>query len=533
MPNRSYKRLAVRKIIIFAGKIFLLSAAYIITGKSGLSLGPVNTFATLIWPPTGIALAALLLFGSDLWPGIFLGAFVVNFLTGAGIILALCLAIGNTLEAVVGAYVLKRFIVFNPKIERLKDALGIIIIAALGSTLISASIGTLSLFLGGKVSLATFPITWLSWWVGDMLGDLVIAPVILIWAKLPRHKFSIRNFSVLSLLFILLFLTTLFIFTGFLNVTVKSLPVEYIIVPFLIWISLAFGQRSSVTAVLLVSIMAVWGTVHGYGIFAQHNLSLSLLLLQGFIGINASMFLILSAIVSEYKLLAKRKDEFIAIASHELKTPLTSLKMFNQTLLRKHNKEVNSQTKYILQKMNRQIDRQMELIAELLDISRIQAGKLEYHMHEIILNDLITEIIETVQSINKSHKIISKYNGKLVVYADRDRIGQVLINLINNAVKYSPKANKVIVRVSADRHNALVSIKDFGKGIVPSERKKIFQRFFQTNENLPQSYNGLGLGLSICSEIIKQHHGKIWVEGSYGKGAKFVFTVPLKAKRVA
>ena len=160
-------------------KIIILFGFYFGTAWAGLKLNAVSGFATLVWPPTGIALTALLLFGYRLWPGIFLGALLINWQTGAPFLVAFGIGIGNTLEPVIGAYLLKS-IKFNNSIEKLANVLWFIFFAALVSTLISATIGVGSLWLGGVISSTAIAATWIAWWIGDVLGNLIVASFLLV-----------------------------------------------------------------------------------------------------------------------------------------------------------------------------------------------------------------------------------------------------------------------------------------------------------------------------------------------------------------
>src|SRR5688500_15329233 len=170
--------------------IFGLAAVYIVAARLGLAFDAVSGFATLVWPPTGIALAAVLVLGYRVWPGILLGAIIANLLTGAPLLVALGIGTGNTLEALAGAYLLRRIPRFSATLENANSAAGVIVLAALVSTLISASIGVASLYFGGIVSSSQILQTWRAWWVGAMVGALLIAPLILVWASSPRARFD-------------------------------------------------------------------------------------------------------------------------------------------------------------------------------------------------------------------------------------------------------------------------------------------------------------------------------------------------------
>lgn len=226
--------------------------------------------------------------------------------------------------------------------------------------------------------------------------------------------------------------------------------------------------------------------------------------------------------------LLKRKDEFISIASHELKTPITSLKAALQMIERmiKQNDGMKPAESFV-QKGIKQVDKLIELIKDLLEVTKIQAGKLELKKAHFILNDLINECCDDMQIQSNLHQIIIEGDANIPLYADRNRLEQVLINLISNAVKYSPGGEKVIVNVSrssADR-SAKIAVTDFGIGIPLDKQSQLFDRFFRVDET-SQKYSGLGLGLYISSEIVRRHDGYIHIESEAGKGSTFWFTLP-------
>ncbi len=233
--------------------------------------------------------------------------------------------------------------------------------------------------------------------------------------------------------------------------------------------------------------------------------------------------------ITERTELEKRKDEFISMASHELKTPVTSLKVFTQvtqTLIAKNDlKKAES----FLVKMDDQINKLTRLISELLNLSRIQSGKLELNMENFEIDTLVEDIVESLNATTLTHKIILKGKARSKIYADRDRIGQILINLITNAVKYSPRADKVLVSVTKQEKSIKIAIKDFGIGIPKEHLGKIFERFYQVSEGSDGTYPGLGIGLYISSEIARRHKGKINVESKKGEGSTFYLELPLKS----
>lgn len=222
----------------------------------------------------------------------------------------------------------------------------------------------------------------------------------------------------------------------------------------------------------------------------------------------------------------RRKDEFIAIASHELKTPITSLNLYNNILVKKYKAIGNEETEKITNKMDEQLKKLTGLVKYLLDISKIRAGKLLFEKERFPLDDLVEEVVDDVSHI-VLHKIVIKGYTDAVVYADKDRIREVLINLLTNAAKYSPHATKIIITTYKKEEMAIIQVTDFGIGIPEHEQRKIFNRFFQANHPHGKTFPGLGLGLYIAQEIISQHHGTIWVESKPDKGSTFSFSLPI------
>ena len=271
----------------------LLAAVYALSAKLGLSVQPVNAFATLVWPPTGIALAALLILGNRFWPAIACGAFVANVWTGAPLLVALGIGAGNTLEALLGAYALSRIPGFRRSLDRLQDVLGLIFLAGVMSTAASASIGVASLLLGGVITPGHIGATWRAWWLGDVIGDLVVAPLILTWklaedAQVPRGRIGER-----AVLGVLLVAASLFIFDH----TSQGMP--SLLLPLLVWASIRFDERGAARATFVVSAIAVWATARGHGPFARGAIPEGLFSLQSFLGLTAGTFLVLGAVMSE------------------------------------------------------------------------------------------------------------------------------------------------------------------------------------------------------------------------------------------
>lgn len=232
--------------------------------------------------------------------------------------------------------------------------------------------------------------------------------------------------------------------------------------------------------------------------------------------------------ITERKNLEQQKDEFIGIASHELKTPVTSIKAYTQLLESKFRKEGYEQPAMLLTKANSQLDKLTGLISDLLDVTRIETGKLEYHEGIFDFNEMVKETVDQIQLTSPKHTINTTLAPTRKVYGDRDRIGQVLTNFLTNAVKYSPQADKIHVTTSQSNDEISVSVRDYGIGIREDVKDKVFERFFRVETLSGQTFPGMGLGLYISSQIIQSQRGRIWVKSTPGKGSTFSFSLPVR-----
>lgn len=233
--------------------------------------------------------------------------------------------------------------------------------------------------------------------------------------------------------------------------------------------------------------------------------------------------------ITQQKELEHQKDDFIAIASHELKTPITSIGGYTHVLKARLQAGQDQFSTDLLTKMDAQLIKLTTLITDLLDVSRIEQGKLRFREEYFYFNELVTEIVEEMQGTAKNHRIHVDLNADLKVWGDRDRIGQVLINFLTNALKYSAQADKIIVKTSiAGKEKVILSVQDFGLGLAEEDHLKVFERFYRVEETGLETYPGLGLGLFITAGIIERHGGEVWVESKKGKGSTFYFSLPLK-----
>ncbi len=234
--------------------------------------------------------------------------------------------------------------------------------------------------------------------------------------------------------------------------------------------------------------------------------------------------------ITEQKHLQQQKDDFIGIASHELKTPVTSIKAYTQILERMLLKKGEEKEAGMIGKMDAQINRLTSLIGDLLDVTKINSGKLQFNDRDFDFNELVNETVEDLQRTTEQHELIENLLDIGIIYGDRERIGQVITNLISNAIKYSPQASQIIIHSELRDDEVILCVEDFGVGIPEDKLNHVFEQFYRVSGNMQHTFPGLGLGLYISAEIIKREHGRIWVNSALGKGSKFCFALPLKKK---
>lgn len=229
--------------------------------------------------------------------------------------------------------------------------------------------------------------------------------------------------------------------------------------------------------------------------------------------------------IEQRKVLEKKKDEFISIASHELRTPLTSMRGYIQLLERMLAKEKNEAIKTYIGKAGYQINKLNELVDDLLDISRIDSGKLEFKWKAFSLSDMLKQTVENISQMHRDYNIELKGDTDIELIGDELRLEQVVVNFLTNAIKYSPNNKEIFVKTTLSKDQVKVSVTDYGIGISPELQTKLFEKFFRVEENAVR-FQGLGIGLFICADIIHRHRGTCGVESEPGKGSTFFFKIP-------
>ena len=545
-----------------------LAVIYVLAGKLGLTLAVFHPSATPVWPPTGISLAAFLLLGFGVWPAIFLGAFVVNLTTAGSVATSLSIATGNTLEGLLGAFLVNQFANGRNVFANQRDTFAFVLLAALLSTTVSATFGVTTLTLGGYADWERYSEIWITWWLGDAAGALIVTPAIVLWVLDHAVNWSRSQWLEISVSISLLCLVAMVVFQSGLAMTGPNYPLGFLTLSILIWVAVRLGPRETATAVLLCVGIAIWGTLRGSGPFARGSANETLLLLQAFMAVIAVTALALAVGVSERRRaeqaldqlnqtlerriqdrttilqttveqlqeLDRLKSAFVGIVSHELRTPLTPIKTLVENLLDGVGGSLSEQQHHYLSRIQANADRLTRMLNELLDLSKIEAGKIELRPTVLSIQELIADVLDVLHPLAQQKSItmeVTSLDGIPKVHADRDKLYEVLANLVDNAIKFTPSGGRIEIGTKVLNDRAIrVEVSDTGCGIPEEDLPKIFDKFYRVH-SLSSNHAGAGLGLAIAKGLIELHGGTIGVESTSGKGSHFYFTVPYATSKVA
>jgi len=526
----------------------IIAALYVAAAKLGLTIAFVNPSATPVWPPTGIALAALLLVGRRAWPAILVGAWLANVGITGWSLTTLFIATGNTLEALVGAWLVERFACGRNAFERVGDLFRFVALAAFVSTMVSATIGVTSLVLGGFADWSGYGTIWLTWWLGDMAGNLLVAPPLILWANPPYPAWKPRRTLEAVALITLLALVAWWAFGQTLK---EALELKFLCIPFLIWAAIRFDRRLAATATLALAGVATWGILRTHDSIALTEAHEVVLLLQAFLGICSVTSLALAALAAETRSARQQLEERVAQRTRELSEALRRLQDAQEALVRREKLAllgqlasgvghelrnplgVMSNAVYYLEQvlrgapdkvgeylemLRRQITLSDRIVGNLLDLARISPGR----RHEVALHAVVQHQLERLGSLNGVEVRVEIPEDMPPVLADDVQVGQIVFNLLTNAVQAMADAGgTLMIRAACDSpEQARLEIADSGPGIPIEGQERIFEPLFSTKAR------GMGLGLAISRSLARANAGDITVSSRVGEGATFTMTLP-------
>lgn len=516
-----------------------IAVVYFATGKIGLLFTPLNSSATVVWPPTGIAIAAMLYYGYRAWPAVLVGAFAVNFTTTGLLLSSIGIATGNTLECVVAATLVNRYAKGLSAFNHANTIFSFALYAAAIGTSIAATIGLISLLSAGLVAPGTAGQVWLTWWLGDATGAMVFTPLILLWTGatgLPRVEGREREC-------LALYATTIIVcLFVFLAAPFRDLPLEFLTLPAFAWAALRLGQREIITTVALTMVIAVVALELGYGPFIVGTPHQSLLVSQAFILTIAMLAQPIAAVIADRERIlgeeyearvtaeghARTKDEFLALLSHELRNPLAAITAATG-ILRETN-DGDKLGKRAVDIVDRQTAHLGRLVDDLLDISRITRGKISLEKKILPISEIAGRAIESSRPMfaarGQRFELIEPAE-QLWVEGDPTRLTQVILNLLNNAAKYTPNSGQIKLTITAEGEHVVIRVRDTGIGISSELLPSIFDLFTQGDQSLERSEGGLGLGLAVAKRLVELNQGTIEAasEGPW-RGSEFTVRLP-------
>jgi signal transduction histidine kinase len=527
------KRVSVLKVLL---QLAAVALAYWFAASLSLRLALVHGQVTPIWPPTGIALVAILVFGRRVWPAVFLAALAVNLPIGPTPLGAAFIAAGNTLAPLTAAALLQRAH-FRIELDRLRDAAVIILLGALAAMTISATVGSSVLVLWGGVPLDSFWSTWAVWWTGDAMGVLLVAPFIL--SLLPNAKAPVPTPWTAAELVALLLVIGVVTFILFQN----SLRLEYLVFPLIMLAAWRFRLRGAAPAALVASGVAIWAAVQGAGPFSDENLFQKMVTLQVFnVFLALTSFVLAAFIEARYRAAemtrlyvsataaSQAKSSFLSMAAHELLTPLTVftgyLSLLSGGSLGKPPDAWVTPVNILMQK-TREMER---IVSDLQSASSLEVVDSNLGREVIDLRKVVNEAVERAHpraELLRAEVVVNVPNDPVPVEADEDHLGRVMDDLINNAFTYTIRTPRLVIGLSTRSRKAIVEVEDNGVGIKAADRERVFDRLYRVVD--PQVVvPGIGLGLYICRQLAQSYGGSLAVETSKpGKGSVFALALPL------
>src|SRR6266403_3206473 len=532
MQSRAFSRLPV---------IGILTVVYFIAGKFGLMLASLHASASPVWPPAGIALAALLVLGYRAWPAIFVGAFLVNVTTAGSVATSIAIASGNTLEAICGAWLVNRLAGGTTVFDRPQGVFKFAL-AAVVSAVIGPAFGVTSLAVAGFADWANYGPIWLTWWLGDTTGDLLIAPLVILWSVKSKRYWNRREAVEVGILLLMLFILSEVVFGGWLPISAGNYPIGFICGPIVIWTAFRFTQRETATGIFILSAIAIWGTLHGFGPFVRGTENQSLLALQSWTAVLTITAMALSAGMAERRHaeeelqqqkavvegVNRTKDHFLAMLSHELRTPLTPVISALEGL--ETEPAQTGEVKSALAMIRRNIELETQLIDDLLDFTRIAKDKLQLRFAPVDAHLAISNVVEICRAEVDPKRLRVHLNLRAnthYVAADAAKFQQIIWNLLKNAIKFTPEDGEIAISSSNPSPEVLtISVRDTGIGMEPEVMQRIFDPFEQGNRSLERRFGGLGLGLAISKSLAQAHGGTLTAQSDgRDRGSTFLLSM--------
>jgi signal transduction histidine kinase len=553
-PGACYIKSVVNPAILKSSRMVILTVVYLIVGKLGLLLTQMHASISPIWPATGIALAALLLWGIEFWPAVLAGSLLVNLTlahdasAGIRILQAMGIAAGNTLEAVVGAWLVIRFANGRNAFLRASDVFRYLFLAGALGTALGASIGTLTLTGCGLLDKQIYGVAWLTWWMGDMVGAVLVAPLIVIWAENPTMRFEVNRAVEALLLLVFVLIISAINFSNMFYSGERHYPLAFLFIPLLAWAAVRFEARGAIAFVSLICGLAINGTMHGLGTFAVMSGHGPLLMLQMFVCVATLSALVLAAAVTERKTaedqirklnlelenrvqertaqlagINKELEAFCYSVSHDLRAPLRTIRGFSEVLMEQYKPQLDARGQDYLRRTcdaGLQMDK---LIEDLLKLSRVARTEIQHA--DVNLSNIARDIATELSRAEPSRVVEFNISPKLAANGDERLLRLVIDNLVRNAWKFTKKQSNARIEFGQlNGESSAFFVRDNGIGFDMAYAGKLFGVFQRLHS--AAEFAGSGVGLAIVQRVINRHGGKVWAEAKVNSGATIYFTLP-------
>ena len=499
-------------------------------------------YATAVWPPSGIAVAALLLGGRRLWPAVWAGSFLANLTIDGALVAALIIASGSALQAAVIAALVQRHVAIRYRFESIDDVVKFVLVAALGSV-IAPTFALLPLALVYRMPLEALAGNWSTWWQGDACGVLIFTPLILTWFDPRAVRWTLRRSAEAALFALLLLAFSQLVFSA-------GLARSFLIVPFIVWAAFRFGQRGVTLVAAAVCALALWSLPReslsllpllvATLMFTGLVLSVALSQLERAMAELESRVRSRTAELEEAKLAAEKaneaKSQFLANMSHELRTPLNSLLILARLLTDNPGGRLDAKQVKFAQTIHASGLDLLTLINDLLDLAKIESGAvIALNVAPTRFTDLRDDLERTFRQVAQDKRL--EFDITIdpalppTLRTDSARLKQVLKNLLANAFKFTNRGGVALRMAPAAAGSAAFAVSDTGIGVPPDKQQLIFEAFRQADGSTSRLYGGTGLGLSISRELARLLGGELTLVSTPGAGSTFTLIVPLADRR--
>ena len=532
-------RLRGLRPLIYLGQLIVVALLYWGAARLSLHVALVRGQVTPIWPPTGIALVAVLILGYRVWPAIGIAAFAVNLPLGPSPLGAALIAVGNTLAPTASAALLGRA-GFRNQLDRLRDAFAIVFLGALVGMTVSATIGSTVLAVSGAIPMSNFLPTWAVWWSGDAMGVLLVAPMLLAFIPRPGIRpLGRRRSAELTLLLCGVGVVTFWLFEN-------PYRLEYLVLPLIALAAWRFRLAGAAPAALVASVIAAWSAVNGTGPFASETLLEKMITLQAFnVSMSFASFL-LAAYADEHqrteemgrmfmsaRVALGAKNDAVEVAAHELGPPIDLVTSYLAVLSSGNLGPPPRKWRAILSVMTDKAWQVSRLIDELVEAARIEADADTDEPVQAVLDlrDAVQEAAKRAHPrVDLSGAIVSTAFGSepVAVHADPRHVARILDNLIHNSLTYVSRPPRVRLEVTGVHDRGVVRVIDNGIGMTSAERDRAFQPFQRTKDPAFSGIPGFGLGLYSSRKLAEVNKGTLTIERTaQGVGSCFALELPV------